>query len=150
MADTTQDHEDNRICQLSIFLPNRLGALLSVLRSLEGRDIVMRAVSIVESADHSVARIIVDQPTLAASTLRHGGYSFVETELLGVAIPEEDGVQRLLKAVLMAELNLHYMYSLIMPRGGHALLAVHVEDPTSAARVLVERGFHLVDQSDLR
>ena len=148
MADVAEDQLSHRITQLSIFLPNRLGALLSVTRLFDTHRVAIRALSIVDAADHSVARIVVDRPTLADSMLRRDGYSLVETELLGVVLGDGQTVRDVLKGLLMAELNVHYVYALI-GHGKRTALALHVEDPDSGARVLTEHGFRLLTQDDI-
>jgi len=137
------------IKQLAVFLPNRLGALLSMTRCLDTLGLAIRAVNIIDAADHAVARLLVDRPTLAKEALLAEGYSVVETDLLGVALPRGGGVRQVLQALLLAELNIHYVYSLIGGASGTPVLAVHVEDPAAAARVLAEKGFELIGQDEL-
>ncbi len=150
MASIAEDQISNRIRQLSIFLPNRLGALLSVNRTLEATKLQVRGISILDASDHAVIRLIVDQPTLAAEILKTAGLTPVETDVLGVALAPGTGIRRLLTAVIAAELNIHYLYSLAEPREGRTIFVLHVEEPNSAARHLMENGMELIDQGDLR
>ncbi|MFT7464913.1 MAG: hypothetical protein ACI9EF_003273 [Pseudohongiellaceae bacterium] len=150
MFDTGDSMTDSLdIKQLSVFLPNRVGALLGVNRALETLGLTIRAISILEAADHSVVRLIVDRPSLASELLKDQGYSVLETELLAVALPEQDGVRRVLSALLMAELNVHYVYSLLARGTGEPILALHVEDPAAAIRVLLEHKMVLIGQDHL-
>lgn len=135
-----------RIKQLSVFLPNRLGALLGVNRALESYGLNIRALTIMEAADHAVARLVVDRPTLAAEVLRGQDYSVFETDMLGVALPPEGGIRKVLSALLMAELNVHYVYSLLASGATQRVLAVHVEDLDAATRVLHEHSMELIGQ----
>ena len=137
------------IKQLSVFLPNRVGALLGVNRALETLGLTIRAISILEAADHSVVRLIVDRPSLATELLKDQGYSVLETDLLGVALPDRDGVRRVLSALLMAELNVHYVYSLLARGTEEPILALHVEDPVAATKVLREHNMVLIGQDHL-
>ncbi len=150
MADVTEDQLSNRIKQISVFLPNRLGALLAINRALDSADIRILAVSILDAADHAVARLVVDQPTLARELLTTEGHSVVETDLLGVVLPQGVGIRRVLTAVILAELNVHYIYSLMVMSKERPVLALHVEEPAAAARVLLEEGMGLLNQDDLR
>ncbi len=149
MADVTEDAISHRIMQLSLFLPNRLGAMLRVHRTLDASRIKVRGITILDAADHAVVRLVCDQPTLAAEILRNEGTPPVESELLGVALPSGGELKSILTAVIAAELNVHYMYALLTPVDGRTVLALHVESPDAAARVLLGRGFRLVNQDAL-
>ena len=137
------------IKQLSIFLPNRVGALLGVTRALGTLSLTIRAISIMEAADHSVVRLIVDRPSLAVELLQGQDYAVLETDLLVVALPDQDGVRKVLAALLMAELNVHYVYSLLAGSTGQPILAVHVEDILAATQVLREHELMLIGQEYL-
>lgn len=139
------------IKQLSVFVANRLGALLTVHRCLDAYALNVRAISIVEAADHAVFRLLVDRPGLAMETLRGEGYSVFESDLLGVALPtmSSDGIRRVLSALVLAELDVHYVYSLLTPTTNTPVLAVHVEDLEAAAKALSEKGLELIGQEEL-
>ena len=145
------DQETPCIKQLSIFLPNRVGALLLLVRQLEKQKIHICAVSILDSADHAVVRLIVDQPTFAADLLSVEGYKLFDAELLAVRLPTGKGVgiRKMLSALLMAEINVDYVYPILTGVDGDSVLAVHVADVDSAARSLKEQGFELLNQDDL-
>ncbi len=141
------------IKQLSVFVANRLGALLKVTRCLDAYALSIRSISIVEAADHAVFRLLVDRPGLAMETLRSEGYSVFESDILGVALPSSsmtsDGIRQVLSALLLAELNVHYVYSLITATTNTPVLAVHVEDLEAAARALTEKDLELIGQEEL-
>ena len=149
MDDLTDGREDPPfLTQLAVFLPNRLGALMSMTRCLETLGLSLRAVNIIDAVDHAVARLLVDRPRLATEALQAEGYSVVQSDVLGVALPP-NGVRQVLQALLLAELNVHYVYSLAAGSGSMEVLALHVEDPEAAARVLSEKGIELIGQDDL-
>ncbi len=150
MVDLDSEAEGRRVRQLGVFLVNRLGALLTLHRTLEAAQIQILGLAIVDAADHAVARLVVDQPTLAAQALRDGGYSFVESELIGVGFPAHHGIRRALTAVLVAEVNIDFLYALFAPLAEKTVVVMHVSDATSAARLLAQRGLELIDQSALR
>lgn len=150
MVEVAGDQLSHRLRQLSLFLPNRLGALLSVTRALDAAKIRVCALAIVDSADHAVARLVVDQPTLAAEVLKTEGYSLVETDLLGVVLSQGIGLRKVLTAMIAGEVNIHYLYSLLPLQDGGAVLALHVDDVEGAARVLSEKGLRLLSQDDLK
>ena len=150
MAGVTEDQYSRRVSQLSVFLPNRLGALLSVDRALEAADIKICALSVLDAADHAVVRLVVDRPTLAKQLLIADGHSLVDTDLVGVVLPAGSSIRQVLTAVLMAELNIHYICPLMTQHEGRHVLALHSEDAGQAASALLDRGFHLIDQEDLQ
>jgi hypothetical protein len=150
MLETAEDLTAPRILQLSIFLPNRIGALQRVVTRLEALDVDIRAIAIVDSADHAVVRLIVNRSDVAKKALADAGYAAFETELLGVALPDgEFGIRKLLGALLVAEINVHYVYGLLVRVDGHPVVAVHVDSPDSAGRVLRKAGAMLVGQDEI-
>ncbi|MGH9360467.1 MAG: hypothetical protein ACRD2T_01015 [Thermoanaerobaculia bacterium] len=151
MLDTARDTSGPRVRQLSFFLQNRVGALLNVARKLQELNIHICAVSILDSADHAVIRMVVDRPSLAKEALLEKGLSIFETELVAVELPIEKGIglPRILSALLMAEVNVHYIYSLIVPSNGHPVVAFHVDAMETAARVLKQQGLILVGQDQI-
>ena len=137
--------------QLSVFLPNRVGALLSLTRSLDAFGLEIRAMHIVEAADYAVARMLVDRPGLAQEVLKTEGYAVFEADVLAVALPgnNNDGIRQVLSALLLTELNVHSVYTLTLQSTGTPVLAVHVEDLDTAARVLHEQDLALVGPEEL-
>jgi len=152
MYETTEDQVSPRIIQISIFLENRLGALLGVTRVLEAQSVNICAVSITDAADHAVVRLVVDRPSLASAALQAEGYHILESEILGVALPAArvGGFRKVLAALARAELNVHYVYAIVKEGPQGAVLALHVEDMERAGRVLTESGMTLVAQDQLR
>src|SRR5215510_10302848 len=142
MPEVTRDQTGPQIKQLSFFLPNRLGALLRSTRCLETHHVRICAVSILDAADHAVVRMVVDRPALAKEALEAEGHSVFETELLGVALPVEKGmeIRMILSALLLAEVNIHYIYSLMVQANGRPVVALHVDDLRAAGKVLRAQG----------
>ena len=150
MVETANDRSSPRIQQLSFFVENRLGALQDITRRLERNDVKMRAISILEAADHAVIRLVVDKSYTARNALEAGGYQVFETELLGVATPDENGaLRRVLSALLMAEVDVKYVYSLIDRIDGHPVVVFRVETADWASHVLEQAGLPLVNHDDL-
>ncbi|MHC4844844.1 MAG: hypothetical protein ACYTCU_01645 [Planctomycetota bacterium] len=145
------DQTAPRIKQISIFLENRLGALLPITRILEGHDIHVCAIDIRDGTDYAVVRLVVDRPTLAEASLTAEGYKVFLTDLLGVAMPHGRGIgiRKILTALLMAELNVHYVYAVVTHSRTHDVVAVHVEDMDRAAEMVKQHGLQLISQDDL-
>jgi hypothetical protein len=151
IAEEQTDPRIPTIKQLSIFLPNRVGALLAVTRCLDAFALRICALQIMDAADHAVVRLVVDRPGLAQEALLTEGYAVVESDLVGVALPDtgSDGIRRVLQALLLAELNVHYVYPLITGAMTQPILAVHVEDIESAVAVLSDKGLDIIGQDEL-
>ncbi len=143
--------ELTRIRQFTVFLENRVGRLQHLLRSFEEHAGKICGLSIEESADSALIRIICSEPDLGRDALRAGGFSFSESDLLAVELPRRTRhpLIAICTALLAAEINIHYCYPLLHRPHGPAL-ALYVEDPTLAAQLLIRKGFTLIGESDLR
>jgi hypothetical protein len=144
--------ELTRVRQFTIFLENRVGRLGMLVRTLEQSASRIVALSIEESADSALVRLICSDPDHSRDLLKEQGFSFGESELLAVELPTKTTKQPILaicSALLAAEINIHYAYPLLLrPRG--PALALYVEDPTLAAQLLIRKGFTLIGESDLK
>jgi hypothetical protein len=136
--------------QFNVFVENRLGGLLNVVRRFETSDNRIVSLTVVDSADCAIIRLVLKDPERALEVFRQANLPVTESDLLVVQLPE--GNQPLLqicKALLGAELNIHYAYPLLIGPLGHAALALYVEDHESAARTLEQQGFVLFTEGDL-
>src|SRR3989440_1087087 len=115
--------------QFNVFLENRLGALLNVVRRFETTDIRIVALTVVDSADCAIIRMVLTDPERALEIFHQAKLPITESDLLVVQLPE--GTQPLLqitKALLTAEIDINYAYPLLMSPRGCAALALHVQD----------------------
>ena len=143
--------EPTRVRQFTIFLENRVGRLGQLVRALEESESKVVALSIEESADNALVRLICSAPDHSRQVLRDAGFSFSESELLAVELPRRTRhpLLGICSALLAAEINIHYVYPLLLrPRG--PAIALYVEDPTLAAQLLIRKGFTLIGESDLQ
>ncbi len=143
--------ERTRVAQFTIFLENRVGRLNALVRTLEERVGTVNALSIEESADAALVRVICPKPDEGRQSLKHAGFSFSETDVLAVELPKgsRQPLVSICTALLSAEINIHYCYPLLVrPRG--PALALYVDDPTLAAQILIRKGFILIGESDLK
>ena len=153
MLEVAKDQSGPLIKQLSFFLKNRVGALLGVVRRLEESNVHICALSILDSADHAVIRMVVDRPSLALRALQDQGLTVFETELLGVEVSQHGkiGIRKILSALLMAEINVHYVYSFIVHahEDHRPVFALHVDDIPTSVRVLRNHGLTIVGQDEI-
>lgn len=136
--------------QFAVFVENRVGRLHDLLRHLESHDIRVVALSIANSVDCAVVRIMVHDSDRGREILQLSNFAFAEIDLIGVELP--DGPQPFVQiclALLQAELNVQYTYPLLYHRSGRGAIALYVEDVDLALRTLEEKGLHIVTESDL-
>lgn len=147
---TLRGHNYPTIRQFTIFLENRVGQLLEVLRRFEGSGIRVVALSINDAAECAVVRFVVDDYDRGREILERAGLAIIETDLVGVELP--DGAQPLLRictALLQAELNIQQAYPLIHLPSGRPSVAIMVENTELAMETLSGRGFRLINERDL-
>jgi hypothetical protein len=136
--------------QFNVFVENRLGGLLNVVRRFETSDNRIVSLTVIDSADCAIIRIVLKDPERALEAFKLANLPVTESDLLVVQLP--DGPQPLLqicKALLAAEINIDYAYPLLIDAQGNAALALHVEDHESAAAMLMGQGFILYTEGDL-
>lgn len=139
------------IRQQSVFVENRVGQLLRLTRLFDQTEIRILAVSVVYSVDCAICRIINDDPDRAYDLLTQSGFQVSETELIVVSLPH--GKRALLHtwaALLGGEINIHYVYPLLVHPKGCAAIAVLPDNIEQAITILKERKFDVLDQQDLR
>lgn len=137
--------------QFNVFLENRLGALLELVRRFETTDIRIISLTVVDSADCAIIRMVLSDPERAVEIFHQAELPITESDLLVVQLPDNDQpLLHISKALLMAEINIHYAYPLLVGPRGKAALALHVEDHEIAANTLERQGFVLFSDNDFR
>src|SRR6266545_1331937 len=128
--------------QFNVFIANRLGGLMDVVRRFETTDVRIVSLTVVDSADCAIVRLVLSDPERALEIFHQAKLPVTESDLLVVQLP--DGTQPLLqicKALLVAEINVHYAYPLLVGPHGRAALALHVDDHETAVLTLTNKGF---------
>lgn len=136
--------------QFCVFMENRVGRLHELLRQLERHDLRVVALSIVDTVDFAVARLMVDNADRARDLFALSDFTVTENDILGVELP--DGPQPFVQvfvALLTAELNIHYTYPLLYRRRGRGAIALHVDNIDEAGRILRDKGHRLITEGDL-
>jgi len=150
MTATAEKLNTPRVRQFSVFLQNKVGALLDVVKLLNEKNIVVLAVSIVDSSESAIGRLIVSDPELAAELFHKHDISFGECDMLLVELNEGAcDLSRVLAALLMAEVNVFFSYPLLTRPRGLAVLALHLDDNECATNVLRGEGFATLAQGDI-
>ncbi|MFO1019950.1 MAG: acetolactate synthase [Planctomycetales bacterium] len=136
--------------QFCVFMENRVGRLLELIRKLEQSELRVIALSIANSVDCAIVRVMVNDADRCREIFQLNNFAFAESDLVGVEMP--DGPQPYLQvcmALLQCELNIHYTYPLLFRRNGHGAIALYVDDVDLAIRTLQEKGHRLITESDL-
>jgi hypothetical protein len=135
--------------QFNVFTENRLGALLEVVRHFETTDIRIISLTIVDSADCAIIRLVLSDPERAVEIFQRAGLAATESDLLVVQLPiGPQPLLQILKALLIAEISVHYAYPLLAGVDGRPALALHVDDHETAVNILTAKNFILFTEND--
>ncbi len=150
---TARGRDYPSVRQFNIFLANRLGAMLDLVRRFETAEVTVVSLTVNETADCAIIRLVPSDYERGYEVLQSAKLPFTESDLLLVKLP--DNAQPLLtitKALLSGEVNLNYCYPLLIGVGpmGNTALAIHVPDAEAAALLLQNRGFTLFNEDDLK
>lgn len=137
--------------QFSVFLENRVGALLEMVRKFEASENRILALSVVDSADCSIVRLVLSDPERACETFHLAGLPYLESNLLVVRLPQgHQPLAHICKALLAAEINIHYAYPLLVGPHRSPALALHVDDHDAAISALHKEGLEIYTENELR
>jgi hypothetical protein len=138
------------IRQFNIFLENRVGALLNVVRRFETTDIRIISLTVHDVADCAIARLVVSDPERGLEILHQAKLPATESDLLVVQLPEgPQSLVQVCKALLLAEVNIDYAYTLLVGSQNRPALAIHVDEHESAVATLIGQGFVVLTENDL-
>ncbi len=133
------------IKQISVFVENKPGALYALTAVLAQGQIDMRALSLAETKDFGIVRLIVNDLYKATTLLKDAGYVHSLTPVVGVAIPDvPGGLNRVLQVLTDAKVNVEYMYAFL-----GAYMIFRVADDKAAETALASRGIQVLDQEQV-
>lgn len=148
-TNTLIDHGEP-VRQFSVMLPNRAGALAALVKLLRASAIEVIGLSVQDSRDATVARLVVSDPETTEHLFMEKGIPHATCELVVVALRESGpGLLQCLDTLMIAETNIDFAYALLPATGGLSMLAMHVEDYEFAVAILHQSGFKLMYQDDL-
>ncbi len=147
---TAKGPQDDEVRQFSIFLENKVGRLLDIVKMFSQASIHVVALSILDTADAAIVRLVADDPDKARALLQEHALAFTEVTLVVVELSSSAAdLKAVLTALLQAECNIHSAYSLLTRPRGKAALALHVEDSEVAGSVLQANQFKILTQRDI-
>ncbi len=132
-----------KVKQISVFLENTTGRLAEVTKVLGTGDINLRAISIADTADFGILRLIVDTPAKTMELLKKAGFTAKITEVIGVIVNDKPGGLMKVMDIFNAEgVNIEYLYSSLINEDGDAVIIFRVED--------IDHGLKIVEQAGLK
>jgi hypothetical protein len=139
-----------QVRQFSVFLQNKVGALLEVVKLLKEHNVATLALSVQDSSESSITRMIVSDPERVSRLFHEHDIAFGECEVIAVELKEGAAdLAKVLSTLLMAEVNIIFSYPLLIRPHGRAVLVMHLDDSDCSTAVLQTSGFRLLSQADL-
>ena len=134
-----------KITQLSSFIENRPGRLHAACMALAARGVNIRTLSLADTTEFGILRLIVADPALGKAALEDAGYTVRLTDVVAVEVPDDaGGLARVLAEADAAGLNIEYMYAFSTAVGRNAIVIIRFSDPDRAVTELSQRGINLV------
>lgn len=136
--------------QLSVFIENREGRLEEVLDVLKNENVNIVSMSLADTSDYGLLRLLVDKPEAGKKALRENGFSAMLTDVLGIRLAHRVGqLQELLEVICKSNINIEYMYAL-STGSDDASIVIKTSDLEKAAEVLKETDVELVEAKELQ
>ncbi|MBQ8056922.1 MAG: ACT domain-containing protein [Ruminococcus sp.] len=136
--------------QLNVFVENKKGALVEITETLASHDVNIRALSIADTEEFGILRLIVNDNETASKMLSDKGYLIKTTEVVGVKIGDAPGKLSTALAVLDKEdINVEYLYAFMARTEKHAYVVLRVADNAHAESALETAGYHMITDADI-
>ena len=138
------------IKQLTVFVENKQGTVVSITDTLSKHNINLRALSIAETQDFGILRLIVNDEIAAQKVLEEQGYLIKVVDVVGVKIGDEPGkLTAALDVLDKADINVEYLYAFMARTEKHAYVVLRVENNEAAQTAPVNAGFKLITEADI-
>jgi hypothetical protein len=135
-----------KVKQISVFLENKEGRLSEVTSILAGGNINLRAVSIADTADFGILRIIAEKPDAALKLLKDAGFTARETDVIGIKMEDRPGTLAAVLGILEKNsVNIEYMYSTIMESAGKVVVIIRVENTDHCISIIEKEGMETIN-----
>jgi len=136
--------------QFTVFLENKVGQLLEVVRRFEGSRVRIVALSISDAGECAFVRFLLSHPEQGREILERAGLPLIESDLLGVELPDDDQpLLRICTALLQAEVNLIQAYPILARPRGRPAVALMVDNTEMGMETLTNKGFTMITEGDL-
>lgn len=136
--------------QLTVFVENKQGALVEITETLAKNNINIRALSIADTQDFGILRLIVTDSELAIKALSNEDFLIKTTDVVGVKIGDEPGkLSKALRVLDEEKINMEYLYAFMARTAKHAYVVIRVADNEHAEKALENAGFHMITDADV-
>ena len=133
--------------QISVFLPNEPGILAKFTKVLMDKQINMRAISVAETSDYGILRILVDKPEECIEILKENNYLAITTDVIAVDVPDKPGaLHEITKLLGDNRINIEYLYSTILR--DEAIIVLRIDNINKAVEVLKNKGVKLIEKQE--
>jgi hypothetical protein len=140
-----------KITQISVFLENRKGRLAEATRTLGKAGVNIRALTIAETDEFGVLRIVVDTPQKALDALRSGKFVATVTDIVAVEVDDRPGgLASILDSLSDSGLNIEYMYGFLEKKTERAIMVFRFDEPDKALETLSKNGVKVIGQADIQ
>ena len=138
------------IKQISIFVENTPGRVISIIRTLEAQNIDIRALSLSDTSDFGILRLIVDRPQDAVKALREAHLTVSLTSVIAIGIEDQPGAfAKAMRVLADHSIGVEYMYAFVSKADETAFVILRVEPITRAAEILLRNGFELLQDQNI-
>jgi hypothetical protein len=135
-----------KVEQISIFIENKSGRLAEITRILGDAEINIRALSLADTSDFGILRLIVNDVETAKAVLKEKGFTVSKTEVVGVEVPDRPGgLSSLLQTLDANQINVEYMYAFVERCGGNAVIIFRFDETDKAIGTLMGSGFTILE-----
>jgi hypothetical protein len=132
--------------QISVFLENKAGRLCEVTGTLAAAGVNIRALSLADTSDFGVLRLIVNDTAKAKQVLKDRGFTVGKTSVVAVEVPDRPGgLHEILEVLQKAGTNVEYMYAFVQQTGSNAVMIFRFDNPDEAVKVLERNGMRIID-----
>jgi hypothetical protein len=139
-----------KVEQISIFIENKSGRLAEVARVLGEQKVNIRALSLADTSDFGILRLLVDNTDIALKTLKEGGFTVNKTEVVAVEVPDQPGgLCNILQVLDEAQVNVEYMYAFVERNAGNAVIIFRFDEIDNAIGTLQDKGVSILSGEKL-
>ena len=140
-----------KVKQIAVFLENKSGRLAAIAKTLSDNNINIRALSVADTADFGILRLIVDDTEKATAVLKEGGFTVGKADVVAVEVADRPGgLSRVLAVLHEAGLNVEYMYAFVEKSHENAVLIFRFDDPDMAITILKNAGIRILTSQEVR
>jgi len=137
------------IKQISVFVENKLGKLTEIMNVLDKNTINIRALSIADTKDFGILRLIVNDPDKAEAILKESDYAVSITKVIAIVVEDRPGaLAKAMNILTDSGISVEYMYAFITRSENEAYVVIRVEDNEKAAEVLTKKGVRILKSEE--